>query len=398
MKRLKIIFLTPRFPYPLIGGDRIKSHYLLANLAKQHDVTLVTFKYGTPVSKAYVKEIEKIGVKLHTIHQKPIKTILSTAKRLFTRYPLEILFFTQPEFRAKVDELFEKESFDLGISFFMRTSEYLKEKNIKKILMSEDCRTLYMNRSYDESRNIPQRAVRFWEYRKLRHYEPDIVNHFDYTTLVTPEDVAAMQKQNAKAKFAIVTNGVDFDRFTLKLDEGEKNGILLTGKFDTWANELMVMRIVKDILPLIRKEIPDVTFSIVGARPPASILKLQNKYIKVHENVPEIIPYYHKAQLFLHPHLGGSGIQNKLLEAMGAGCPVVTTGTGNQGIHATHGEEAMIGNSNEELAAHAIKVLKDREFANKLSKNARALMEKTHSWQVVFNQLDTLIEDLFPEK
>ncbi len=392
-KRLKILFLTARFPYPIIGGDRLKPNYVLTHLAENHDVTLVSFYHGGKAPKEYVEAIESKGIKVRAVPLNPIVAAFRTVKNAY-KYPLEIGFYTQPEYKKVVDKLLEEENFDLAFSFFMRTAEYVKNKPIKKILMAEDCRTLYQKRSFQNSRRPLQKLVRFWEYKALKRYEPEIVNHFDAVTLVTPEDIEAMEKQNPNARYALLSNGVDISKFNPPKDGQIRKDIIFAGKMDVWANQLMATKLVKEILPRIKNKIPNVKLKIVGANPPNTLRAFESKNVEIIPDVPDMIPYLQEAKLFLHPHNGGSGIQNKLLEAMACGCPVATTPTGNQGIHAKHGEEALIGETAEDLADLAIEALKNNELNANLSQNGRKLIEKTHSWEVIFKSTDEIIEQV----
>lgn len=395
----KILFLTPRLPYPIIGGDRLKAYYMLKHLSTKHKVTLVSFYQGDQKKcKEYTKAIEELGIQVFVLPLTPLKAGLTILPRLFDSIPLEVLYYTQKAYFNIVEELLNTQKFDIVFSFFMRTAEYVKNnKNLKKILMCEDCRTLYQKRSAENTSNLLQKLVRFWEYNKLKKYEPSIVNFFDIITLVTNDDINSMKTQNSKPYYKLLTNGVDIDKFVFKSIDRSDKTILFAGKLDVWANELMINSIINFILPIIVKEIPNVKLQIVGANPSKKIRMLSKTYknIELVANVPEMFPYLHKATLFLHPHLGGSGIQNKLLEAMAAGCPVVTTTTGNQGINAIHGEEVLIGNNNEELAKCAINILKSSELANYLSLNARSLIENTHSWDIIFAQLDDIVDNLY---
>lgn len=392
---LRILFLTPRFPYPLIGGDRLKPYYMLKHLAALHKVTLVTFFQGESLPKSYQKEIEKLGVELVVIPLDPIVAGIKTAFKMLGPNPLEIDYYYSSAYRKAVDALEPEKNFDLGISFFMRTAEYLKGKNIKKVLMAEDCRTIYQKRSYQESQNFKQKTVRLWEYKKLSKYEPKIVNSFDITTLVSQDDIKSMQAQNPGAEYRLLTNGTDLSKYTFSNNISQRKGILFAGKLDIWANQLMIHSIVNDIMPMIREKVPDAEFHIAGAKPPQSIVALKNKNIFLHFDVPDMLPYLHQSRVFLHPHSGGSGIQNKLLESMAAGCPVVTTPTGNQGIYAKHEHSVMIGKTKEELARYTIKLLSDDEFARNISNNARTLIEDEHSWDAVYRQMDGIIDELF---
>ncbi|MFA6571996.1 MAG: glycosyltransferase, partial [Bacteroidota bacterium] len=112
---------------------------------------------------------------------------------------------------------------------------------------------------------------------------------------------------------------------------------------------------------------------------------------KIYADVPDMVPFLQSARVFLHPHIGGSGIQNKLLEAMACGCPIVTTPTGIQGINGVHGTDVLIGKNNTELIENTIAVLTDNQLAEKLSVNSCTLIRRTHSWESVFSDLDKII-------
>jgi sugar transferase (PEP-CTERM/EpsH1 system associated) len=398
--KLKILFLTPRFPYPLLGGDRLKSYNLLAHLASKHDVHLVSFYQGStkfPPQKD-IDHLKQLGLNLHIIPLNPAIAGLRILFTSFLKFPLEIGYYYQPEFKKVVEQLIKDEKFDIGIAFFMRTAEYIKDKPFHRLLIAEDCRRLYQQRSYQKSTNLIQRIVRWWEHRLLKTYEPEIVNHFDTTTLVTDEDINAMKEYNSSANFRLLTNGVDVEYFKPSDIDLEKKHLLFTGKLDLWANHLMINTIIKDILPKIRKRFPGTKLLLVGANPSKSILTLQNDFIEIHANVPSLVPYLQKAACFIHPHQGGSGIQNKLLEAMSCAVPVVTSPTGIQGIQATHCKDIMIGTSPEEMVEHIIKLMTDRNFADHLGRNARQLIIDTHSWQSIFDDADSLINQIISKK
>jgi sugar transferase (PEP-CTERM/EpsH1 system associated) len=398
LNRKKIIFLTYRFPFPLIGGDRIKSYFLLKHLAKSHDVTLVSFNFHEKPQKQHIQAVRNLGVDVEYVILNPVMAGLGSLLRLHRKYPLEISFFTRPEFRQKVDEIIEKKGIDLGISFFMRTSEYLKKKNFKKILISEDCRVMYQSRSFERSgESLKQKMVRWWEVRKLQKYEPRIVDYFDAVTLVTKEDIEGMKSLNPDGKYRLVTNGVDLDNYKPAESFDLRKDIIFIGRLDVWANTMMAQKIAREIMPKIWDKFPEIKLNIVGAFPPPSVKALQNERVKIHANVPDIKPFYSEARLFIHPHSGASGIQNKLLEALASGCPVVTTPTGNQGIYARHGVEAMIAENEEQLSRHALELLTNDKLARGISANARKLIEDTHSWEVVFGQIDGVIEEIFDE-
>jgi sugar transferase (PEP-CTERM/EpsH1 system associated) len=394
-ERLNILFLTARFPYPLIGGDRLKPYMVLKHLAKKHNVHLVSFNQGGMPSEEQIEAVKSLGVKVHPIELDVIKAGIRTLPlTLFAGQPLEIAYYNQPEFANKVSSLMKAIDFDLAFAFFMRTAEYLKDKKIKKILMAEDCRRLYQKRSYLDSTNFIQKLVRWWEVRKLKKYEPAIMEKFDVATFVTTNDIEAMKQFNPNGNYRLLTNGTDIEKFTPPNDNAKRSGILFAGKLDIWANFLMIERIVNKIMPKVWAVYPDKELNIVGANPTKKIKSLTNDKIKLHANVPDMLPYLQQAEIFVHPHSGGSGIQNKLLEAMACGCPVVTTQTGTQGIPAIDGVNIMIGNSDDEIADKIITLINDNELAVTIGKAARSAIVENLSWNVVFNQVDEIIEEV----
>jgi glycosyltransferase involved in cell wall biosynthesis len=371
---------------------------MLKHLALKNDVTLVTFNQGGVANPENIKAVRELGVNLYIVPLDPIRAgMRALALSLFTNQPLEIAYYNQPEFGMKVDELIKKNKFDLGISFFMRTAEYLKNHSIKKMLMAEDCRTVYQMRSFKQSSSPKQKIIRWWEYRKLQSYEPEIMNYFDASTFVTQEDIEHISLINPKGRYCLLTNGTNIEKFVLPSAEVKRDGILFAGKLDIWANVLMINRINERIMPLIREKFPSVKFRIVGANPSKSILSLKSDNVLVEPNVPDMVPYLQSAQVFVHPHDGGSGIQNKLLEAMACGCPVVTTSTGSQGLHPIDEDNIMIAGNDREFADKVIQLLHDNELANRIGLAARKTIEDNLSWQAVNNQIDEIINQIIQD-
>jgi glycosyltransferase involved in cell wall biosynthesis len=365
---------------------------MIKHLATNHRVILVTFNHGSLPSPEQRRAIESLGVELHVVALNPIVAGLASVRTLWTRLPLEIAFYTRTEFRRIVDTIFDTESVDIAVSFFMRTAEYVRERrDVMKILVAEDCRLEYQTRSLNASKTLLQKLVRWWETQKLAVYEPNVALDFDTMTFVTKEDIEAMRSQQPRGMYALLTNGVDLDRFSFDERCSHRRGIIFTGKLDVQANHLMATGILNNILPLIRQQLPDVVLSFVGAKPRKALLAAAKGRASVVADVPDIVPYLHNAAIFLHPHEGGSGIQNKVLEAMATGCPVVTTKSGLQGIEAIHGVHAMIGTSPAQIAEYAVILLKNPELRMTLARNARLLMETTHSWNHVHTQTEGVL-------
>lgn len=399
MKKQKILFVTSRLPYPLIGGDRVKSYFLLKHLAKHHDVTLVSFFQGK-WNPQFETELQNLGLKTRIIKINPIQYSFRVLFRLKTQLPLEILYYMQPEMQNIIDEEITNNKYDLAIGFFMRTAEYLKNIDIPKLLIAEDCRSLYQYRSYKDSKDFYQKFIRRTEFTKLLKYEPVIFTYFDKVTFVTKEDIKAVGNiTKNKLNLSLLSNGTDLDKFKPDIKFIDRSYILFTGRLDLWSNVIMLRRIVNNIMPSIWAKYPDIKLRIVGGFPVAEVKAYNsNPRIELIANVQDIAPHYFGARLFIHPHLGGTGIQNKLLEAMSSECPVVTTITGNHGIYGVDGQDLLLADTDEEFVEKSLLLLQDSVLAERIGKSARKLITETHTWEIIFSDLDRILDEVVNQK
>jgi glycosyltransferase involved in cell wall biosynthesis len=391
---MNILFVTAHFPYPLIGGERIKQFYILQCLAEHHNVFLVSFDRGHPVSDKDIRKIRNMDVSVNLITLNIKHAYLNASLYSPLGKPLEIEFFRNKSFRKAVDNIIYNNNIDIAISFFMRTAEYIRNHNFKKILIAEDCRYCYQKHTYRETNNFKEKLIRLYEYKKLKRYESELMNDFDVTTLVSNNDITEMKKLNPEADIRLLSNGVDCNEFRPPPNNLKRSGILFLGRLDMHHNYLMTLKIIKIIFPLIENRIPDVNLDIVGSNPPAEIFKYQSKNIRIHADVNDIIAFYQSAAVFLHPHSGGSGIQNKALQAMACGCPLVTTPSGARGIDIKNEVHAFIAESDNEIANLAIRILNNQDDANNISTNARELISNKYSWCSVYSSMNNILSDL----
>lgn len=397
VKPLSILFLTCRFPFPLIGGDRIKPYHLLKHLAHKHSVTLVCLHQGIVTHlNDYVKQMESIGVTVIPIRLSLISSIFTIIFSFLGAKPLEVLYYLQPTMKQVVDKLLETSHFDIAIAFFMRTAEYIRTKKIPKILIAEDCRYEYQKRSAETSTNFLQKFIRTWEYKKLLSYEQKVMNDFDCNTFVTNEDISYVSKVNPHAQYLLLTNGFDQRRFTYVPYSSKRSNALFVGKLDVWANEMMVRNIVETIMPQVRKHHPHLCLSIVGGNPSNQLLSYLRRfsYVTVYENVDDVVPFLHSHSVFIHPHAGATGIQNKIIEAMATGIPIVTTISGIQGIAAVDSKHVLIADSIATMHLRIIELLDDSSLAQSLSNEARLLIEANHTWDSIYESFDSLLSSI----
>lgn len=396
MSRKRILFLTTRFPYPPIGGDKLKAYNLLKIGAKYFDVDLLSFSFKMLPDDKYIKHIESLGIKVSVLRFNPISGGLNCLRNLFCEKPFEISFYNLSRFRAELNKLIEKTNYDAIIAFFMRGGEFVRKISNKKLLVAEDCRTIYQKRSYEQTRSCLQKPIRYHEWQKLRKYEPKIMDDFDLITFVSNADIEMMQSIKPSNKFRLLTNGTDIEKYKPN-KQSSTNSILFAGKMNVHSNQISAKILAKEIFPIVKSDIPDVKLIIAGADMNDNIRKLRDDGIVIMENVPDMSELYNEAGIFVNIHRGGSGIQNKNIEAMASGCVVVTTTTGNQGINGIDGEHLLIADTPDDFATKIITLLQNAEYRNKLSILGREHIVNTHTWEHVEQQFLSIMEELLNE-
>jgi glycosyltransferase involved in cell wall biosynthesis len=398
--RRRILFLTPRFPYPLIGGDRVKAYHLLRLLAARHEVTCVTFNEEGDLTAEHRRAIADLGVELHVIPISRAKAVARVALTALSRKPLEMQYYADSKFQRTVQSLAQRKKLDVVIAFFMRTAEYaLAIPGIPKILVAEDARLLTQRRSTGEFRFSPGYFMRVVERYKLKHYEPRIVGRFDRVTYVTEAEREYIMRYNPFLQASIVTNGVDLQDYPYASDQRHREGLVLCGKMDVHHNIRMALRVGKEIFPQLKKLYPALTFRIVGKNPVREIrlLAQRTEGIIITGEVARVQGHIQSGAVFIHPFEAGSGIQNKLLEAMALGTVAVTTPLGVSGIRAVDAVHCRIGETNDELISACARLLAAPPERARLAANARRLIETEHSWNTVREQLFGVLEHVLHE-
>ncbi len=395
----KVLFLTYRFPYPLSGGDRLKSYHLLRHLSEISEVDLISLDEWGTATHENLLHIKCFASTVTVVPFSKQTAAKSAAFSLLSKTPVEHAWYNSPQMQEVVDIALQHKKYDLIVCFFMRTAAYVKDvTNTPKILVAEDSRLLADERATEKFSFSAEYLVRKIDAAKLRRYEPEMVRHFNITTFVAQPDEHRLLAIDPTLKTAILSNGVDTVRYSFY--EGEKeNAILFTGHLGITHNKMMAQRILKNIYPKIRERSPQTKLYIVGQDPEISLAKLiaDTAGAELHKNVPDMISYYRKASLFIHPQEIGAGIQNKLLESMAMGIPVITTAIGAAGIEGViDGMHLRVSETNEDFVEAGLALLAHTEDKQRLARNARKLIEQRYTWERIFDNFDRIISGVMP--
>jgi sugar transferase (PEP-CTERM/EpsH1 system associated) len=218
---------------------------------------------------------------------------------------------------------------------------------------------------------------------------------FDECTVVAPRERRVLDSYGLGVPVTLIPNGVDLEFFRNEAKEYDPLELVFLGRMDYYPNVDAVVYFCREILPLIQKEVPDVSFTIVGSSPvprAQDLVKLPG--VKVTGEVPDVRPFLRKAAVSIVPLRVASGIQNKVLESMAMRVPVVATPRAAEGVDAVAGEHLLVEESPQAFGASVVAVMKDQGLRERLAEAGRRRVEERHSWYACLQNLDRLLAPL----
>jgi polysaccharide biosynthesis protein PslH len=191
----------------------------------------------------------------------------------------------------------------------------------------------------------------------------------------------------------VIPNGITFADAPAYFDrKPNRNAIIgFLGDMGYPPNISAVLRLAQRIFPRILATIPDARLLIIGRNPAPEIRDLQSATITVTGTVDDIWRYIAQISVFVFPMIEGVGLQNKILEAMYAQVPAVTTRIAAAGVGATSGEQLLVGETDEELAEQALRLLRDRTYAEQLARQARQYVMREFDWQKILPRYEDIL-------
>jgi len=383
---MKIFVLLSRVPYPIEKGDKLRAYHQIRCLATNNEIILCALT-DTPVHPEALQVLGNFCSEIYILPLGKLGMIWNVIKAFFNGKPLQVGYFYRCSVRRRIAVLIEKCKPDHIFCQLIRVSEYVKDSNISKTLDYQDIFSMGAKRRADKSSYL-LRILFMMEYQRLLRYEHDIFNRFDNKTIISLPDRDLLPHPQ-RAEVVIIPNGVDHEYFK-PVKGTKKYDVVFTGNMGYPPNIDAARFIAEEIFPLVQEKIPGAKLLLAGATPHSKVLALQSESITVSGWMADIRESYSSARIFIAPMRIGTGLQNKLLEAMSMEMPCITSALANQALGAIENEEILVGSSAEEYANHIVNLLQDERYAEDLAGKGHTFVKRVFSWENSVSELEKI--------
>ena len=382
----------PRFPYPPHKGDQVVAYRRIQTLSANHDITLLTF-YEDDHELEGLAHLSQYCTAIHTVKLTKLQSWLNVISRgMFSRLPLQVLYYRSRRFNMNLQKMFLAEEFDLIHTYSLRMAQYTKDLAYPKVLELIDSMQLNFERRVQFETGL-KRIVLAQELKRISAFEQEIGTHFDHMIVAASADREYLSRY---PNVSVVPNGVSLDEFSPHgKSEKQPHTIIFSGNMNYFPNAQAVIWFAENCLPLIRAKCPDVIFVITGKSPSKEVRDLEEPGKIIVTGFVESMPeQLRKAQVAIAPMQSGSGIQNKVLEAMACGLPVVTTTLGRGSIQAQDGTDLLVADSANDFAAAVCTLLSDQHRTSVIGASARNFVEQHYSWGIAAQSVSEIYREL----
>lgn len=399
-RKKKILVLTSRFPYPPVGGDRLRVFYLIRLLSEHYNVDVLSLN-EEPVRREDHDAMKHFVRDVRCFTYSPLTyRIHAFIYALVTRGPLQVGYYWFRSVQRYIDSVVN--NYDLVFCFHIRTTEYVKNLPVKKVVDLVDAISMNYQRALTMDIGFLWKMIYRYEQRRIEKYEVEIANCFDRSFIISTVDKDYLSHRGANSNsMVVIPNGTEAHYQPGNLDHPTEDiDFTFLGNMESQANRSAAIFFAKNILPIITKgSLSKVNYYIVGKNPSPEVLSLHDgSRIFVTGTVASTAEYISRTKVMVAPMLFGAGVQNKILESMAMQKPMITTTIGAEGINGTEGVHYCIADTPEQFAATALRLLNDGNARTVIGANAGEFARKHFQWKNVGESLSKEIDSLFSDE
>jgi len=394
-----LLYLVHRLPYPPNKGDKVRSYHLLKHLAARHRVFLGTF-IDDPQDEVHVDAFPQYVADMHIARLSPRTAKLRSLTGLLGNEALTLPYYRSAGLQAWVDRTLREQRIDAAIVFSSAMAQYVTGvSNLRTLVDFVDVDSAKWTQ-YAPNHRWPLSWLYRREGERLLAYERSVARQVTHSFFVTDAETELFcsRAPECRGRVDAMCNGVDAEFFSSEHDLDSPFGnnerpLVFTGAMDYWPNVDAVNWFVAEILPALLRSHPDLKFYIVGRSPTPAVTALANEHVVVTGTVPDVRPYLRYAAAVVAPLRLARGIQNKVLEAMAMGAPVVASQECAGPVDAVQERDFLTAGTVADYQHQIERLLQSPEQAAAMGKAARAQVLARYSWDAHLSRIDRFIEN-----
>lgn len=403
---MKVLFVTPNFPYPPQSGSGLRAYGLIRGLheaagahAIQIDLLAFTESGSTSNTTELAQYCERIWTAPTPARSKSarLRTLLLSSRADMAER------LESADMRARLREALAGRQYDAVLYVGLETAIYMAQARqiqpaARQIYDAANVEHVLQQRIGQVDRATPRRLpaalYSALQVGRIRHAEAGLCQRADIVTAVSEEDARQLAGFRADRQITVVPNGIfvdDYAPMPETLDLGP-HALVFTGKMDYRPNVDAMLWFCAEVLPRIAERVPEVRLYVVGQKPHASIAALSSARVQITGWVPSVTPFLHQATVYVTPLRVGSGTRLKLLEAAAAGCAIVSTTLGAEGMHTDLLAAMRLADGAENFAAATVALMQDAEQRARLGARAAAAARQHYDWSAIIPALARVLE------
>ena len=413
---MRILWLKTELLHPVDKGGKIRTYNMLKELKRAHHVSYLTLDDGTADASARELASEYCHELIRIPHKQTEKFSAGFYAELLVNatspLPYAIKKYESRSMRDAVVAHAKPEQFDVVVCDFLAPAVNVPgDLPIPALLFQHNVEAMIWQRHYEVQSNVIKKAYLFGQWRKMVRFEERRCKRFDFVAAVSAEDAETMRREYGIQNVADVPTGVDTDFFhPTGSVENDPHNLVFTGSMDWLPNEDAIRYFTEQVMPLIRKTVPEVTLTVVGRNPYPALVELSKREpsVVVTGRVDDVRPYMERASCYVVPLRIGGGTRLKIYEAMAMENAIISTSIGAEGLPVSNGAELLLADTPEQFAEAVVRVLSDRFLAEELGWRAAKTVRERFGWgkvaidfarlceqAITQNQRDVRVPDVF---
>ena len=391
---MRIFFVSQRVPYPPDRGDKITTFHEIQHLSKSHDVHVFCLADGAEDLKNTVG-LAKIVKSVDAVAPSRPRAFSRLVKAFIDGTPLSVAFFSEPELHSIITRKFRELSPDVILVYSSNVAQFAEHfPDTPRIMQFGDLDSLKFQH-YSQRFRSPKRWLYALEAKRLLRYERHVAQTFSCSLLCTDSEKHDFDRLIGVPHIRVVRNGVDLEYYRPQGRTKRAGSIIFTGVMDYAPNVDAVVWFCDQILPLVRDVVPEASFVICGKNPSNAVRALTTRPgVTVTGQVPDTRSYMDEAKVFVAPLRIARGIQNKVLEALAMGLPVVSSKPTWEATKLPDGEGIVAAEDPLEFAHSVMRMLTDETYRASMAQSARLAVERNYTWAAQLRLLDQTISDV----